>query len=215
MIECGRKAVEIAAWCLQAAGHVKLLRRVAVFHDQHRRHGAGPAAGITTGGAKVDQDRIAVCFDHDVVWRNIAVQQISHVDRLDSVEQLQQHIFHAIGRKRCIVRLHDVVQIKPVDQIKHHIGGFVFFECAVHADDVLVAQLCKAAGLSHKHRDGRTEMFLIGLVAGDDALAAAQTEVIGKALFDHDRPAKDVILCAVRDTKTTGADTFDYCELIT
>ena len=98
MIERRRKGVDIGPGSLLPARLGVLLVRAVAGLDEGR-HGFGfrMRSDIAARRAEVDQHRIAGAADDDVVGRNIAMQEVGFVNRLERVEQRRNDFDRALS----------------------------------------------------------------------------------------------------------------------
>ena len=150
VVKACAQSVKIAPRALLGPGDVEFLRRIAILHDAQRRHGPVRLRRLLTRGAKVDEDRLAVLRDQDVVGRDVAVQHVVAVDEAHGTQELFGDHGDFAGCRHPALTVDDLLKVQPVDIVDGHVGGAVVFKDLMHGHDVGMHDLGQVACLAHE-----------------------------------------------------------------
>ena len=149
--------------------------------------------GLFPRRAEVDQDRLIVRVQQDVVGGNVPMQHPAVVDILDRAERLARQRLDFLRSEAIAVLFDHREQIEAVDVIDRHVSGLVLFEDLVHLDDVLVVERCQSMRFLDEVLHHVGEFFGMALRPDSHFVVGAEAHHARKALLDDDVAAETVL----------------------
>ena len=212
VIERRAQRIEVRGRILRRPGDIEFMRAVAVFDNMQRRQGPRGPCGFFLGCTKVDQNRVALAIDQNVVGADVPVQHVIRMNVVNRLKTLQQNVFH-IARMQLHPRIFDRVQQIPAsNEVERHIGGHIVFEDLVDTDDIVVLQFRQPTRLGTEVLHNCVE-FRLMLARPRHHIALVTAAHRGRETFlDHDDTV-EAVAGEVRHAETTGIQELLNTEL--
>ncbi len=129
------------------------------------------------------------------------MQHAQLVDVLDRVENLDEVAFDKIRAQAVGIFLKNFQKIAALHVIQCHIGGVVFLEDLMHADDVRVVRLGKGHRFLTEQAHNGFQLILMSARARCHRRVLPAAEAARETLLD-DNPASQTILCKISDAES-------------
>ncbi len=205
-VERAAERVEVRPGPLQAAVRsVLLLRRIAGFDDAGE--GTAPLGNRTPRRSEIEQHRRAVGAHDDVVGGDVAVQEILRVHHLQRIEQRRRDAIELVLRGRPSEALEPSLEVLPLLEAHHHVGGGVGLEHAADAHDARMLEARQRARFQQEVGAAPIERRFMPVRFGPHAHGGvAVAEVEGVVLLDGDEGGEIDVLGLVGNAEATRAD---------
>ena len=207
MIKRGSERIDVGpgTLCL-AIGGVLLLRRVAEL-DQARHLRRALGRSDPAGGAEVEQNRITVRADDDIVRRDIAMQETGFMQGLERIEKGIKDAVHLILCRPAAEFAHPGLEAAAFLELHDHVGGAVRLEDRLHAHDGALPELGERAGLLDEAQPQTIEQALITAAPGANAHRAVAHAELGRIIFlERNRGVEADIVRGIGDAEPASAD---------